>query len=328
MEWACGVIADEQGMAVKLQSASGERHQVPLTALAREGLPRSKGHARRTVVSQLSQWVLVDATPYLRFFGLAGSPGEHQVFAFHHGTLTVLVPALCLIRAIFRPVDLVLPEIFRPQGIDRVVLPSDAGTVSICTPRRLYAADQRCTLVDPMAWLYFDPAARRAADSVHACARHGTIGMVLPDVEVTARIYGPNVRRTVFATEIGLLSIKTPVGRNVLFSEHAPGTSGADKTPAPALPELRAHRDGSTWLTDDEWAALEPMIRQYVTVGRMTLDLRKVFDGIVNKFCLGTGWKTSEFREGSFANAWYLYRSLRRQGADVPLFNLLTKMRN
>lgn len=103
---------------------SNDRHQlVGLDKLAQAGITAHSNTRRHTLITNFAEWEEIDPSVYARHFGIDIPSCAHQVFLLRHKRRRFIVPALALMRALFRPNRDVLAAMFLPQCLDRFSTP-------------------------------------------------------------------------------------------------------------------------------------------------------------------------------------------------------------
>jgi hypothetical protein len=173
----------------------------------------------------------------------------------------VLLPALALARALFRPHGRVLGRMFRPQALDSVSRMLDGRPQPVHRKTEAKASSATQPFLGVMTWLHCFPSAREAATSLYEHARAGWLAMDLPRAEVEVKVSGVLVGSQLFATAMALVSIRP---QEAPF-EFAPalGTEILCTSAKPVIQMARLPcRNGISHCSDEEWFAVAPILEQ------------------------------------------------------------------
>lgn len=342
MEWARGIVVSGGELWAEVESTKGATGLVALTELYRRGLPTGDKTVRRTVTVNFQDFSPCDARKYTDYFGIQmtkGEAGAHQVFEVQHDGKTYLVPALALMRALFRPTPKLLHEMFGPSALERTLwLDYSNGTADIVVDAKWATSsvkERHSNWQGPLRWMASRLTARRMADSVHRNAMAGRLALNLADCEAEVVLSGSQGPNAVLVTEARILSI-TPSEHPdlpVIGCEHRIAFLDRDwakgrnlnkrvSTPVPS------HVDGTLELTDDEWSAIGPLLagarkRAY----SYELCQRSLFDGVLRKLATGETWRNSTYKVGDWRNAATTHRTWTRRGTFEQALEVLRDMR-
>lgn len=342
MEWARGIVVSGGELWAEVESTKGATGLVALKKLYRRGLPTVDKTVRRTVTVNFRDFSPCDARKYTDYFGIQmtkGEAGAHQVFEVQHDGKTYLVPALALMRALFRPTPKLLHEMFGPSALERTLwLDYSNGSADIVVDAKWATSsvkERHSNWQGPLRWMASHLTARRMADSVHRNAMAGRLALNLADCEAEIVLSGSQGPNAVLVTEARILSI-TPSEHPdlpVVGCEHRIAFLDRDwakgrnlnkrvSTPVPS------HVDGTLELTDDEWSAIGPLLagarkRAY----SYELCQRSLFDGVLRKLATGETWRKSTYKVGDWRNAATTHRTWTRRGTFEQALKVLQDMR-
>jgi transposase len=341
MDWARRIVVNEGELVTEIESEDGIASYFPLMDLGKLGLPDVRPAVRKKFEVKFEDFSLCDAQQYRSIFGAkeAAEEGAHQVFEVVRDGKRYLVPALALMRALFRPTFKLLPQMFVPSALERV-----CRLEKVDDELKVVVDAQWATTPDPgrtrewagpLSWMMLHPSARRMADSVHQHAMSGRIAIDLPDGDVELVFYGVQNGLDIAVTSIRVLSVfpwdkpdlpfvnerhqvdfinrKWAEGRNLreVLSTFIP---------------LRA--DGSYELTDSEWAAIRPLLDGQRKRQRHYLHCqRALFNSVLGKLHTGTSWKKFKYTVGDWQTAATAYRSWRIRGTYEAAISTLRDMR-
>ena len=309
-----------------------------ISSLVRAGLPTS-ARDRVGFSGRLDELRPTDPQEYFEAFGLetpADAKIRHQVYCCHDGDVRIVIPALAILRALFRPTHYFLPKVFYPNALERVRLVDFDRSPPGVTPLSVTWRDKARygDLIGPLEWFSFYPSATQFLRSVYTNALGGGLAFELPSAAVKLSARGVRAGNTHFATIVTVLSLKPteppyPFAerRDVhLFRRATSVRSG--RSPELCDPRVAKHADGSVDLTDGEWDQIEPLIETgRGRTGSRTHSRRLVMDGVLRKLGLGTGWRTTEYRTGGHINALHAYREWSKNGALDRVLEAIARMR-
>jgi hypothetical protein len=338
MAWALGIAFENGNFVAELVDAGGSVMFVPPYKLATVGTVSDCHQSRRkAVVTRFSDWTPKSSAEYLTGLGVTvpeGASCRHTVFEFQVRQTRFLVPALAVMRALFRPNKFLLPTMFLPQALDRVAFidySAPASPTLVVDASWAQAGSRFMTqqIHDTLVWMFSAPSARIMAGSVHTAALAGRIDLLLPVGESWLTVRGAKIDDTYFVSEIGISYLKTtePVG---LTENASTGrldflTTTACKGRAGFVP---AHADGTIDVTDEEWDVISPILLAGMSTHRLKLNQRDIFNGILTKLNTGLPWRKVSYTLGSVTHAIYAYRSWGRQGTLPPALAILIELRS
>lgn len=347
MELASGLGFDGLQIAAFAANELGAEFFIPLNELWKRGLPTCTKPVRRRIDTDLADWRVVDGQDYLDAFDFTNSRAadiSHEFFEVTDGDWTYVVPALALMRGIFRPTKHLLPAMFRPQALDqqcRLVETEEGVRVEVdarWTKKLKYAADRYSDCRPLFNWLMAHPSAYKMAGSVHDRALDGRIGFRLPEAKMEMTFRGLAAGPTVLVTEVSVVAITPkdvpsidlldsrltifPFGRKV--SQGVDATSG-NRT---ILFEVPPHPAGGIELTDQEWARIEPIILSSTKRGRPPLHARRdMLSGVLLKLATGQSWSQVPYTTGNWLNAQNAFRKWAIAGTLDLILNELRESR-
>lgn len=324
MEWLSAVQSTHRGFVAKME-ADGGAHLAPLSSLVSRGIPNER-RARKVVDQQFASWREVDSAEYFQAFGIsptcAGRSG-HAVYEAGDNDLRVLIPALVIMRAFFRPTQYLLPQMFAPQALDRVryldfsKAPPSIEFVSE-TWRNL--GDRYGDVRTPISWMSVFPSAMRFAGSVHLNARSGRIALLLPKARIKIALQGQRQERCLYATNATLLEVdalEEPMDWAMNHAKRIYRRAPVNSKSSPVLrvADIPPRPDGSLEVDDEEWALIKLILLPECSERRLRIDQRGVFNGILRKLAIGSGWRSTAYPVGGRTHALYAYRRWSQNGA-------------
>jgi hypothetical protein len=238
-------------------------------------------------------------------------------------------------RALFRPAQYLLPDMFAPQALDHVrfvrVLDGTAR-ITMHAPWSDERLRRYGDVMGPLAWLTFFPSAATMASSVHAFGSRGVLGLTLPQAIAKLSASGVRVDETTFVTRVAMVAVcanESAVQGAAQYSPrivyHAVARGGSRRKRDGSLPR---RPDGEVDVTDYVWEVIKPILVGRTPARRFKLDQRRIFDGVLRKLSLGGGWKATDYPEGGRANALYAWRSWSASGRWNDAIARLTALRH
>jgi transposase len=343
MDWARRLVVSGGELVVEVASANGTTHLLGLAELYRRGLPGGEKVVRQTLTVNFADFVPCNAREYAVHFGIpvAGeSVGGHQVFEVQHKGQRFLVPALALMRALFRPASKLLANMFAPSALERTchIDSSQDDARIVIDARWATRAQERqnSDWVGPLSWMMLHPSARRMADSVHRHAMGGCLGVDLPHGQVEVVLAGVHSPSAVMATEVRLLSVVPADApeQTVVCLSHQVSFINRDwargrNVRMAISTEVPLHKDGSICLTDAEWAVVGPMLEGQRSKPRPYEHCqRSLFEGVLTKLATGKCWRLSPYAVGDWRNAATSYRRWKTRGTFAAALEALRTMRS
>jgi hypothetical protein len=314
MEWATSV--DLFGGTATIEYGDGESTLLDLDQLHDRGLPRIDKE-RHTIRIQLDEGSYTSEFPE-EMGRLLAIPNDlwskHSLYKWTIKGQDYLVPALALMRTFFGPSRHLLAEMFRPQALERICyLDFDStppalrlviGRAQPAQLRAMEAVDQR------LSWMLAYPTAHQMAGSVHRFGLQGRLDITLPKATAYVEVTGMPLRDTFFVTRCRLMSLtpqETPIAG-------VPATARfvTQKFRGHGC-EVAQHDNGSTRLTDAEWAH----IYELFGTDSALLDSpasRARLDTILEKLAQETAWKNVAHSGVSIDMVIRLHRALTKHG--------------
>jgi transposase len=326
MEWATGGKYLDGRFAVEVQS--GENSEiVNLNELGTRGLPRPVSTKRRVVVTDFVCWRETSPAEYTGVFGITAATDGHQVFEFQADGRRYLVPALALMRGMFRPTRYVLADMFKPQGLEQACNPILTGNLIKVVPNRRWHSDIRQeklpSVLQPLAWMYSFPSARWMCGSIHEEIIGQRIGLSLPIGRVRVALHAVESGTNSYVTDLTLVTLDTDENsydfaanqlRHIAFHDGLAAASGRKHRQCVVDSSIPRHPDGSTEISDIEWLQLEPLFASRCMDGRTKHHPRLLLDGILAKLINGTAWQKTSYAVGTWMNASALSQQLTKSG--------------
>ncbi len=343
MEWACG-ISTEGGLRVQIIERTGNVMFADLASLRKHGLPSKPASEGSSLLTDPSSWKRVPTYQYLEAFGAASLEpaiaSNHQVFAARMERRTVYIPALALMRAMFRPNSHVLPAVFSPGNVDLL----SYVDYSAATPRHvvhdaglqksLSDTDAGPLISEPLRWLQLSRSARDCCQSVHKYAMQGRIDLDPPAGDLQMSAQGHAIGRTLFVTRLELIAVHTRARDTLLEKDKTfrfrstPIATGSPKFSCRDL-VVPINRAGLASLTDQEWDRVLPLLQGKGAHARTKHNPRHVLDAILSKIAHGHAWRhpSPEAPNVPFSIANTRFRELCADGSLLKILDYLQKAR-
>lgn len=309
--WASGIAFDGKQLRATIHHPDGTVEQAEPARLAEIGVPHH-GTKRRSLETSLRAWSHTDAAKHLAATGLAQAHRHrHAVYAYKAYRETVVVPALVFMRAFFRPAPSVLPAMFHPQGLERLVQPCTGDASGRVAWHNLPPHDrhelERESLLAPLSWMYSFPSARAMCGSVHEFALAGAIDLTLPKADVRMVCRGRKMGDVFLVGSISILELvakEDPLpfaanhtGRLALHGNVREGAAGSPQPSCLAAP-----------LSDAEWEHIAPILAGRA---RRVHDSRTLLAIALHRLATGTPWRALPFPPALRAcalTAWHTWR--------------------
>lgn len=287
MEWATSVRWSGLAWVVRIATADGIRFENP-AYLVSHGLPTQS--TNRCVLEQRLDTWSINGNPqhYAAAMNIGGViAGDHEVYETHHNGLRVLVPALVLMRAFFRPTMYLLPRMFRPAPLDcfrHVDFSERVPAIRLLSSTWNDPSGRYGDLRSPISWMTFFPSGSQFAASVYENARMGRLAVTLPRARVRMAVQGRVHQGLFLATSATLLRATAEerpfdwaCSQSSLIYERSPAPSKGSE--ALKLSNIPCHPDGTVDILHSEWAHLEPMLIDPAKRDRHLLDQRLLVSG-------------------------------------------------
>jgi hypothetical protein len=343
LEWATSGTRRNGKLVIEIQNSNGKVDFVALSDLGKRGLPTPERVIRRVILTNFTSWRTTSGVEYAEAFGISHVGDSHQVFEFMVGERRFVVPALALMRAMFRPHRYVLEGVFRPQGIEHICHPTISDDSFSVEPARKWPslAQQapQSSVRQALNWLYCFPSARAMCGSVHEQIMANKIGLTLPIGSARIAVQSVDIGNSSYVSAITIVTLDTPeppyefAGSQSDHIEFNRGLQAAivrrngnrcclrDKS-------LLRHPDGSTNISDREWDEIKPHFSLRCSAAKLKHDQRLLLDGILAKLINGTPWHRTAYKAGNGVNASALYQRLTRDRMWERIESALRRLRS
>lgn len=342
MDWVYGIVVGGGELCAEVGAANGQVSLMGLTDLARHGVPAVHSTIREQMDVCFDDFSPCSADEYVTHFGLPSpneKAGRHQVFEVFSGGKRYLVPALVMMRALFRPTLKLLPLMFAPSALERscrLECVDDEIRVVVDAPWTRFAATLRCSDCEgPLRWMMLHPSARRMADSVHQYAMAGIIAVDLPAGHAEVVFAGVQAASAVLVTEVRLLTVVPSDVPDLPVANVATRVNFLDRDwverrdiNEPLSIHVPARAGGSFELSDEEWAVVAPVLEGSRKSRRpYQICQRAMFDGVLGKLATGKSWRDSTYKVGDWRNAATSYSRWNSRGTFAEAMQTLSGMR-
>ena len=343
MDWVHGLVVSGGELCAEVETANGQVSLMGLAELGRCGVPSAQSTIRERLDVHFHDFSPCTADEYLTHFGLQARTEEtdrHQVFEVFSGGLRYLVPALAMMRALFRPASRLLPLMFSPSALERncrLEYVDDELRVVVDAPWTRFAKTQHHGDCEgPLRWMMLHPSARKMADSVHQYAMGGLIAVDLPAGHAEVVFAGVQGTSAVLVTEVRLLSVVPSDVPDLPVADWAPRIDYVNRIWAEGRKlgetvsaDVPWHPDGTYELTDDEWTVVGPILESERDRKRRYQHCqRKMLDGVLGKLGTGKSWRDSPYTVGDWRNAATTYRNWCRRGTFTQALEALRSIRS
>ena len=344
VELVVGVGFEGKELCAYAVNREGESSHFPVEDLYRRGMLDGSRQYFKRISTNYCEWELVSPTEYLQAFGFsvpASVPVEHQFYEFTAEDTRFVVPALLLMREVFRPCKFLLAEMFRPHAFEMTtsfeVSPDGTTAVQINAGwATSHLSRKQSDWTAAVAWMRTHPSAKKMVSSVHLHALSGTVGLDLPLAKCQMICRGLRLKNTLFVTDLVLTTV-SPLDVSELvvvqplstlqLHANAPGC-GAGQGRVDSSLKVPARFDGGVVLTDSEWELVEPVLMSNRKCKHsFKLDPRLLLDGILEKLASGNPWRTAQYRVGTWGNARTAFRDWSLRGVFIEVIHLLETTR-
>lgn len=344
MDWVEGLDRHDGRLVARAAGTDQLKRLVDLNAMRLTGMTSARLRRAR-IDTDLGTWSTSSAREYLAGFGLDLDVEErHQVFAITHDGIRYLIPALVLMQAIFRPFHLLANFLFVPHGLELLCTPDLTGnepSVHLMRGTLDTHSRRRASIRQPLSWFWCFPTARNCWDSCYSYACKGQLAMDLPIGSIRLVIKGKLLEGTCYVTECSTIQVNAQEHPHEFAKDHCTlitfhdGTNlgdarrGKRSRPTPLSDSKLLIRDGIWDLSNEEWAAIKPI----VTIATSNPDsyrkhdLRFVLDGIIEKIGTGIPWQKMRYKAGDWCNAHGQYRKLLLSGQWENIRKVLAETR-
>lgn len=335
--YAQRIVVVGRKLAVEMQTQDGETQLVGLDELYRAGLPRSGRRRKGTLCVSFSDFREVPATEYERRVGIASCHGsEHQVFELNGQGTRILIPALALMRGLFRPKAHLLASVFAPHALDRFCrwYEQDGQTDVLVEPRWWQQSyeSRHGNWKDVVRWMFSHESARRMADSVHRNAMAGRLALDLPEALADIVITGMDVNGVFCVTSVRFASLTPLEAPQQPFDLQVPiqffdKETLAHKASTPCIELDIPIGPAGLEVTEEEWGALAPILAKSRREALRTHCPRGIFNDVLHKLSSGTSWRSAQLQASDWRLAATTYRSWRVSGAFEKALAVLAASR-
>ena len=344
MDWVESLDRHNGKLVARVAGVGRPKGLVELDAMHLPNLPgiTSSRLRRVRIDSDFEAWSISSTKEYFAGFDFDLDAEEHhQVFAIMHDGVRYLIPALVLMKAMFRPFHQLAAFLFAPHGLELLSIPdlgSKEPSVHLMPGTLDTHSKRQASVREPLSWFWCFPTARKCWDSVYLWACKGKLAMDLPTGKIRLVVKGKKQAGTCYVTECSVIQVDIQERphefaqahrRFIVFHEGASlgdTRRGKRSRPAPLSDSKLLMRNGIWFLSDEEWDAIKPIAAPNLSPYRKH-DLRIVLDGIIEKIGSGTPWQKMTYKAGDWRNACWEYRKLRNGGEWERICLILAQTR-
>ncbi len=288
---------------------------IELGELSKTGLPTAAARKRLAFQGEFKNWTVsrsdTDWESYLRAYGVTPPQKMAQrqvVFLHEHQGLQLVVPALALMRAFFKPTAYLLEKMFFPANVDGVSFVEHGSRIAnvviddTALGWRVRALQSGVNKENCVRWLQLSRSARAMAQSVHLMAANGTLGLSMPTGLYRMVVHGVQTRNVFFVNHVSLVDVvceasDSMTGEQEQYIFHEAGKHERQPLASTTDYLVPTHRDGSTATTNAEWQILADIIQARGN-RRVTHCQRSILDAVLDKIATQQPWKSNP------ANGW------------------------
>lgn len=320
MQLVTGIEWRDGHPIAKAMGGSNRISELEISELATHGLPETDVCARNIDIN-LGDFKPVSFDEYAFAFNRPASDcSTHSTWSVINGKNRLVVPALVLMRALFRPGRVLMPQLFKPQSLDDVCgFSKNNGDYYVRLNRNLNK--RGFTNLAPLSWFYCFPTARLAWASVYHAAKDGRLHIELPKASLKVAMRGMKVGCTIYVTHLGLLQIEALEEPAEFGAGHArqinvSTQSGKRYRNGKQAPESVPYQK----LTDAEWELVAPLLIRKAA-NRSVLESRSLLDCVLQKLHTGHIWQ--EIADLNFVPVVRARTALYRWKADTRLSRIV-----
>ncbi len=208
MEWLNDIVTEKGTTYARVLSAEGnfglwDFHQLNRAGIWLEGTPFYLD--ARIDFSKVTR---VDAVEEFSALGIKNANkfgDKHAVFLYTYNGRRLLIPALVLMRAIFRPSRHLLGAMFKPNSLELVSSLSDEGKVVMNSDwDQLKRRGRLERAQNLLQWMWTEEEGQKLAASIRAAAACGRIDLLPPSGKKLVRIESVTFGSTILVTKIRL----------------------------------------------------------------------------------------------------------------------------
>jgi hypothetical protein len=320
-------------------SRDGIKSTVPIEKALASRVDVTRSY-RTTLNTDFLSWEKASTAEYANEFGYRLNVTEnHVIYSFETDGITVLIPALVLVRAIFAAPAILCDFLYRPQALDFLCAPIFEGSkVEIkIVPKSLTAAIRnRPAILPRLTWFHFFPSARKMWHSVYRAACDGTLSLSLPAARADLSLRGVKKNGTLYVTDASIWTVQpnepaypwvpADVAELCFDKRKTSGKATKHATRDDGIPRTR---DGTFELSELEWNAIKSTVRyrEGHQSPRLRCDPKLVLSGILEKLGTGRSWAETEIQWPSRGVLNSTYSYLKKTGRWENMLLALRKIR-
>lgn len=339
MHWVDSIGWDGGNYRVIAVNAQGDKEGLPVSALHNIEFARSSGARRIRVVTDFETWKQVSPADYLAGMGFPKDMKSGQtVYEFEVAGKVFLIPAVVLMKGMFRPLRGMAYHLFRPQGLENAVIAALKGAEPLvgffCAPQNDFGfiPERAQSILEALSWMYCFASARRMWDSILQWARVGTLGIDLPQGQARLVLRTSPYENKWLVTDLTVVAVQTSESPYVFADKHpqfiefhkAVNMVPHGRTKPPKQLLALPSRKGNWNLSNKEWAIVEGIVSSRKSFKYCP---RKIVDCILYKFGQGVAWKNLAYGKLNKPVVTAAYQRMLKDGRWDALVGVLQELR-
>lgn len=305
MDWALGFSPEVSSIEVLTSTEGIEYRSLPEISRERPLVPPTLKMRRLLYEGDVSSWSTSGADEYLAGLNVVLPPdceNRHTVFRFMtENGVTVHMPSLVLMQAIFKPSQFLFPAAFSPIGpdlfgyVDYSQTPAGVVIDDLKLRQRTLYGLGNSAPAQLLEWLLISKSARQATHSVYLNALKGWLSLTLPLGRIRIAIHGPLVAGQLFAVKANVVAMTIAAddslaGTSKTLIFHAMADSNRKPAVSVAGINIPLHPDGSSAITNKEWELVEPILSSPRKSTERRHSRRDLLDAILFKLSHNVWW--------------------------------------
>jgi len=214
MEFLEGFERRDGRLVGRVATPTGYEYVTDLGQLSRTGLPQERPQWRgHRLVFAINDLELASPGEYGAGLGLGVTTSAclHDVFIYRLPRLTLLIPALALLRGLFPLVPQAFNTLFSPRGLAEMCVPREKNghwSVNVTTHQYLPKASLfPLSMRQTLTWAWLFRSGDQAWHSVYPNALEGRVRFALPAIRVNAGMHGIRKHNTVYVTNVNIAAL-------------------------------------------------------------------------------------------------------------------------
>jgi hypothetical protein len=199
--WLKGFVRTDGVLAAVTIDKDGVEDYVATEAVSSLHLPTGSSQYVH-LHTNTCDWTVENSRRYLeaRRFPVE-SADSHSVFSIRHDGREILIPALALIKALFKQHVSNYRYLFHPAGLELLCRPAlEGGHHTIELADKMGKAPRYGSMFELLRWIYYYPSARAMWNSVYARASNGVCSIQLPKAKIRIAVSGTSSKGGILLT--------------------------------------------------------------------------------------------------------------------------------